>query len=56
MTEEVVILFDRDDFLAGALRKVRNRLSELKAYRVRRGNSWYWVFKGDYTPGEIFEV
>ena len=56
MTESVIILHDRDSFFQNALLKVKQRLTELGAYKVTKGDAWYWVFKGDYTPGEVFEI
>ena len=56
MTEDVVLLYDRDDYLKGYLRKVKERLLQLKAKKVVMGNAWYWILKEDFTPGEIFEI
>jgi hypothetical protein len=56
MTEDVIILLDEGGFLAHSLQKVKERLVQLKARKVVRGDAWYWVYKGDYTPGEVFEI
>lgn len=56
MTEHVLILRDRDGFLARTLEGVRARLAALGARKVVRGNAWYWVLKPDFSPGEIFEI
>ena len=56
MVEDARILFDRDEFFAKVLGKLRQRLKELGAKRVWRGNVWHWVLKPDYKPGEIFEL
>ncbi len=50
------ILYDRDDFLAKLLNRTKERLTELGARRVQRGNAWYWILKEKYTPGEVFEI
>lgn len=56
MTEHVLILRDKDGFLARTLGGVRARLAALGARKVVRGNAWYWVLKKDFSPGEIFEI
>jgi hypothetical protein len=56
MTEDVIILHDREGFLQEQLAGVKRRLEALKARRVFRDNAWYWVLKGDYRPGEVFEL
>jgi len=56
LIEDAVILFDRDQFFAGILERLRKRLQELGARRVWRGDWWYWNLKPDYKPGEIFEL
>lgn len=56
MVEDARILYDRDGFFAGALDRLRARLSELGARRVWRGNAWFWDLKPDYQPGEVFEL
>ncbi len=56
MVEDGRVLFDRDGFFAGILARLRQRLKELGAQRVWRGDSWYWVLKPDYQPGEEFSL
>jgi hypothetical protein len=56
MTEDIIILHDRNGFFEAFLGKVKEKLARLKAYKVIKGDPWYWVFKGDYTPGEVFEI
>ena len=56
MTEEVLILFDRDGRLARCLDGVRERLHKLGAHRVFRAEGWYWVLKADYHHGEVFVI
>lgn len=56
MVEDGRVLFDRDGFFAGILARLRQRLKELGAQRIWRGDSWYWVLKPDYQPGEEFSL
>ncbi|MEA1965381.1 MAG: nucleotidyltransferase domain-containing protein [Candidatus Aerophobetes bacterium] len=56
MVEDASILFDRNGFFSKILVRLRNRLRELGAKRVWKGNAWYWVLKPDYKPGEIIEL
>lgn len=57
LTEDAVLLMDRDGFLAGCLERLRRRLQALGARRVRLdGDRWYWDLKPDYRPGEVFEL
>lgn len=56
MVEDAVILYDRDGFFGKILDKLRRRLEELGAKRVRLGKKWYWVLKEDYRFGEVIEI
>jgi predicted nucleotidyltransferase len=56
MTEEVIILHDRDSFLESFLETVSARLRALGARRVFKGSAWYWILKEEFTPGEVFEL
>lgn len=56
MVEDARILYDPEGFLAGYLERLRVRLRELGAQRVRRGNAWYWELKPDLKPGEVFAL
>ncbi len=56
MTEDVVILFDRNDFLKEYLKSVAQNLRKNKARKVMKGSAWYWILKGDYVPGEVFKI
>lgn len=56
MTEEAVILYDRDGFFAGILERVRRKLRELGAQRKKLGKVWYWDLKPDYKPGEVIDL
>lgn len=56
MVEDARILYDRNGFFARRLDRLRQRLVELGAKRIWRGNVWYWDLKPDYKPGEVFEL
>ncbi len=56
MVEDARILYDRDNFFEKVLERLKNRLKELGAKRIWRGNAWYWDLKPDYRPGETFEL
>ncbi len=52
MVDDAVILYDERGFFAGVLERLRRRLGELGAKKVRAGRRWYWVLKEPYRPGE----
>ena len=53
MTEDAIILYDRDGFFRKVLEKTRKRLKELGFKRVWLSEkSWYWR-KRDYKLGEV---
>jgi uncharacterized protein len=56
MVEDARILWDPEGFLAAHLDRLRARLRQLGARRIRRGNAWYWELKPDLKPGEIFAL
>ncbi|MEJ2771245.1 MULTISPECIES: nucleotidyltransferase domain-containing protein [unclassified Stygiolobus] len=55
MVYDAVILYDRNYFFTRILQKLRDRLKELGAERVRIGKKWYWVLKKDSRFGETVE-
>jgi predicted nucleotidyltransferase len=56
MVEDARILHDPEGFLASYFERLRTRLRQLGARRIRRGNAWYWELKPDLQPGEVFTV
>ncbi len=56
LVEDAQILYDPAGFLAAYLDRLRARLRELGARRIRRGNAWYWELKPDLKPGEVFTL
>jgi hypothetical protein len=53
MSEEAVLLYDRDRFLHNVLERVRKLLREAGAERHPMGRHWYWDLKQDFAFGEI---
>lgn len=56
LTEDAVLLYDRADFFAGVLDRLRESLRRLGARRVRQGKTWYWDLKPDFKPGDRIEL
>jgi len=57
ITEDGVILFDKDGFFEGIMNDMRARMAELGSKRVWLDDgSWYWDLKPDYKFPEIFEI
>ena len=56
MVEDAHILYDREGFFAGVITRLKDRLSDLGAKRIWRGNAWYWDLKPDFKPREVFEI
>jgi len=56
MVEDAIILYDRGSFFENILNRLRKRLNELNAKRVRMGKMWYWVLKEPYEFGEVIEI
>ena len=56
MVYDAIILFDRDEFFKKVLDRLRKRLEELGARRIRLGKLWYWVLKEKYRFGEVIDI
>lgn len=56
MTEDSVLLHDRDGFFAGVLDGVRAALRRLGSKRIRQGRHWYWDLKPDFRRGDVIEI
>ncbi|QXJ29059.1 Nucleotidyltransferase domain protein [Saccharolobus shibatae B12] len=56
MVYDAVILYDKDEFFTKILQKLKERLTELGAERVRMGKKWYWILKKDSRFGETVEL
>jgi predicted nucleotidyltransferase len=56
MVDDAVILFDREGFFKGVLDRLRKKLNELGARRVKLGRRWYWILKDRYEFGEVITI
>ncbi len=56
MVYDAVILYDKDNFFLSVLERLKRRLEELGAERVKVGRKWYWRLKKDYRFGEVIEI
>ncbi len=56
MTEDAILLYDKDGFFAGVLEEMRARMRALGSRRVWLEGGWYWDLKPDYRYGEVFEI
>ncbi len=56
LTEDAVLLLDRDAILTRSLDDLRQRLRRLGSRRVFDAEGWYWDLKPDYRRGEIVEI
>jgi hypothetical protein len=53
MSQEAVLLYDRDRFLETIQARVRKRLRNAGAERRAMGRHWHWDLKQDFAFGEI---
>jgi len=56
LVQDAQILFDRNKFFSKIIKRLKERLDILGAKRIWQGDTWYWVLKPDYKPGEVFEL
>jgi len=56
MVYDSKVLFDRSDFFKNYIGKLKEKLNSMKALRINRGDTWYWVLKPDLKPGEVIDV
>ncbi len=57
ITEDGILLYEKDGFFEGILDEMRTRMAELGSKRVWLADgSWYWDLKPDYKFPEIFEI
>lgn len=57
MTEDSVILFDKDDTFLNEIKDIKERMRELGSKRVFLENGrWYWILKPDIKWGEIVKI
>ncbi|HEX3034367.1 MAG TPA: nucleotidyltransferase domain-containing protein [Thermodesulfobacteriota bacterium] len=52
-----LILLDENGFLAGKLKKLKEKLTEMGAEKIiLKDGSWAWDLKPDWRPGEVIEI
>jgi len=56
ISQEGIIHFDRDDFLAEHLRQIRESLRNLGSVKKSTPQGHYWILKPDLKPGEVIEI
>ncbi len=56
LTEDALIVLDKDGFLRSVLDDIRERLNELGARKVKAKKGYYWILKPDAGPGEVVEI
>jgi len=57
MTEDAILLYDKEGFFAQVLERMRARLRELGSRRIWMDDKrWYWDLKPDYRYPERFEL
>jgi hypothetical protein len=56
MTEDAVLVYDRDGFFGSVLDAMRRRMASLGSTRVWLKRGWYWVLKPDMQWGESVEI
>jgi len=57
MTEDAILVHDRDGFFEKVLAGMRERMRELGSRRVHLPDgSWYWDLKPDFRWGEVVEI
>jgi predicted nucleotidyltransferase len=57
LTQDTILLVDRDGFFAAKLEQVRQRMGELGTRRVYfEDGCWYWELKPGMQPGEVVEL
>lgn len=56
MTENVKILYDKDNFFKDYLERLKDKLKRLGARKVSFKGGYYWELKPDYRYGEIIEL
>jgi hypothetical protein len=56
MVEDAKIHYDRDDYFANRMERLKTKLTALGAKRCWKGNAWYWDLKPDYKPRDHFDL
>ncbi len=56
MVEDAIILYDKDGFFKRILERLKSRLREMGAKRIKIGRKWIWDLKPDYKFGEVISI
>ncbi|MEM1607075.1 MAG: hypothetical protein QXW33_02880, partial [Candidatus Bathyarchaeia archaeon] len=56
LTADGIPLIDKDNFLSKELEKVKGRLRELGAVRIKGKHGWYWILKPGAKMGDIIKI
>ncbi len=56
MVFDARMLYDREDFMKNVLDRVKKKLEEYGAERIRIGRKWVIVIKKEYRFGEVIEI
>src|SRR5262245_34646664 len=56
MTEDAILVYDREGFFAGILDAMRQRMAALGSRRVWLDGGWYWLLQPEATWGERIEI
>jgi len=56
MTEDAIIVYDKDAFFERILLRLKEKLSMLGSRRVWLGKKWYWILKEDSKVGEVISI
>ena len=56
ISQEGVLLFDREDFLQKHLREVRDKMQAFKAEKKHTPHGYYWILKPNIEAGEVIEI
>lgn len=56
ISHEGIILYDKNRFLEKELEKLRKKLQEIGAKRIKGKKGWYWILKPETRPGEVIKI
>ena len=56
LTDDAVIVYDKDGFLCKALDEIRAGLRRLGSKKVKAKKGYYWILKPGAKPSEVIEV
>lgn len=56
MTEDAIILYDKNNFFTTILTKLKLKLQKIGAKRIFINDNWYWILKPKIKFGEIISL